>query len=40
MVKNLPPNAGDMDSIPCQGTKIPHAAGQQSPHAANKEARA
>ena len=28
MVKNLPCNAGDMGSIPGQGTKIPHAAEQ------------
>ena len=28
MVKNLPYNAGDAGSIPGQGTKIPHAAGQ------------
>ena len=27
MVKNPPSNAGDMGSIPSQGTKIPHAAG-------------
>ena len=33
MVKNLPYNAGDAGSmIPGQGTKIPHAAGQLSPH--------
>ena len=32
LVKNLPSNAGDMDSIPGQGTKIPHAAGQLSLH--------
>ena len=31
MVKNLPSHAGDMGSIPCQGTKIPHASGQLSP---------
>ena len=29
-VKNLPYNAGDVRSIPGQGTKIPHAAGQLS----------
>ena len=29
-VKNPHANAGDMDSIPTQGTKIPHAKGQQS----------
>ena len=33
VVKNLPSNAGDMGSIPGQGTKIPHAAGQLSPRA-------
>ena len=27
VVKNPPVNAGDMDSIPGLGTKIPHAAG-------------
>ena len=30
MVKNLPYNAGDMGSIPGQGTKIPHAGEQLS----------
>ena len=30
MVKNLPSRAGDVGSIPGQGTKIPHAAGQLS----------
>ena len=30
MVKNLLCNAGDMSSIPGQGTKIPHAMGQLS----------
>ena len=33
-VKNLPGNAGDTSSIPGQGTKIPHATGQLSPHVA------
>ena len=33
VVKNLPSNAGDAGSIPGQGTKIPHAAGQLSPRA-------
>ena len=28
MVKNLPSNAGDEDSIPRRGTKSPHAWGQ------------
>ena len=32
MVKNPPSNAGDVGLIPGQGTKIPHAAGQLSPH--------
>ena len=31
VVKNLPSNAGDVSSIPGQGTKIPHAVGQLSP---------
>ena len=30
LVKNPPANAGDMDSIPTQGAKIPHAKEQQS----------
>ena len=30
VVKNLPSNAGDTGSIPCRGTKIPHATGQLS----------
>ena len=30
MVKNLPCNAGDMGSIPGQGTKIPHTVEQLS----------
>ena len=33
VVKNLPPNAGDMGLIPGQETNIPHAMGQVSPHA-------
>ena len=33
VVKNLSYNAEDADSIPGQGTKIPHAAGQLCPHA-------
>ena len=37
MVKNLPSNAGDVGSIPGQGIKIPHAAGQLSPHATTRE---
>ena len=38
VVKNPPSNAGDMGSIPGWGTKIPHAAGQLSPRAANYRA--
>ena len=38
MVKNPPSNAGDVGSIPGRGTKIPHAAGQLSPHATNYRA--
>ena len=37
VVKNPPSNAGDAGSIPSQGTKIPHAAGQLSPRAATTE---
>ena len=37
MVRNLPSNAGDAGSIPGQGTKIPHATGQLSPHATATE---
>ena len=37
MVKNPPYNAGDTGSIPGQGTEIPHAAGQLSPHTATTE---
>ena len=33
VVKNLPCKAGDADLIPGQGTKIPHAKEQLSPHA-------
>ena len=40
MVKNLPPNAGDMGSIHGWGTKIPHAAGQLSPRRHNYRAHA
>ena len=32
VVKNPPSNAGDLGSIPGQGTKILHAMGQLSPH--------
>ena len=37
MVNNPPYNAGDMGSIPGQGTKIPHDAGQLSQHTATTE---
>ena len=37
VVKNPPSNAGHMGSIPGQGTKIPHATGQLSPHSTNRE---
>ena len=37
VVKNPPSNAGDAGSIPGRGTKIPHAAGQLSPHATTTE---
>ena len=37
VVKNLPSNEGDESSIPGWGTKIPHAAGQLSPHATTTE---
>ena len=37
VVKNPTCNAEDMGSIPGQGTKISHAAGQISPHAATRE---
>ena len=37
MVENSPSNAGDLGSIPCWGTKIPHAARQLRPHAATSE---
>ena len=33
VVKNLPANTGDIGSIPCRGTKIPHARGQLSLYA-------
>ena len=34
---NPPSNVGDASSIPGQGTKIPHIAGQLSPHATSRE---
>ena len=37
MVKNPPYNAGYAGSIPGQGTKTPHAAGQLSPSATTTE---
>ena len=37
MVKNLPCNAGNVDMIPGQGTRIPHAAEQLNPHATTRE---
>ena len=37
MVKNLPCNAGDMGSIPDQGTKIPHTVEQLRLHATMKD---
>ena len=36
-VKNLPSNAGDAGSILGRGIKIPHAAGQLSPHTTTTE---
>ena len=36
VVKNLPSNAGDAGLIPVWGTRIPHAVGQLSLHAATK----
>ena len=37
VVKNPPANAGDVGSIPGQGTKTPHAVGQLSPRATTTE---
>ena len=37
VVENLPSNAGDASSIPGQGTKIPHVAGQLSRYATTTE---
>ena len=39
MVKNLPYNAGDSDSVPGRGTKIPHASSQLSQHTATIESK-
>ena len=36
MVKNPPSNGGDAGVIPGQENKVPHAAGQLSPHATAK----
>ena len=36
-VKSSPSNAGDVGSIPGQGTKIPHATGQLSLHVTTRE---
>ena len=38
VVTNPPANAGDVGSIPGQGTEIPHASGQLSPCAITSEA--
>ena len=37
VVKNLPSNAGNVCLIPGWGIKMPHAAGQLSPHTATTE---
>ena len=37
MVENPPANAGDMSSIPGQGTKIPRASGQRGLCSATRE---
>ena len=37
VVENPPCNAGDLGSIPGQGTKTPHALEQLNPHAVTKE---
>ena len=37
VVKNPPSSAGDMGSIPGQGTKIPHVEEQLSPEATTRE---
>ena len=37
VVKNPPSNAGDVDSIPGRGTKIPRATGHMSPRATTTE---
>ena len=40
VVKNSPSNARDADLIPGWRTKIPHATGQRSSHAATREGHA
>ena len=37
VIRNLLSNVGDVSLIPGRGTKIPHAAGQLSPHIATAE---
>ena len=37
MARNLPSNAGDVGSIPGEGTKIPYAVGQLSLRATTTE---
>ena len=37
MLKSLPSSAGNVGSTPGRGTRIPHAAGQLSPHTATTE---
>ena len=37
VIKNLLSNVGDVSSIPGRGTKVPHAAGQLSPHITTAE---
>ena len=37
LVKNLPSNAGDVGSVPGQGTKITCAVEQLSPHATKQD---
>ena len=37
LIQNPPCSAGDAGSIPGQGTKLPHAAEQLSPHTATTE---
>ena len=37
VIKNPPYNAQEVGSIPGRGTKIPHVAGQLSPHTTTRE---